>query len=265
MRYAKGSIQLNQAHDYPLLRQVVRSGFVTHDQLYGLMQLSHHEWNRHSFTWRLRRLVKHRLVVRESVPRVTGGQLVYSIGDSGAMLLQAAGEYCLMGPRPEDRAEDGAAVLHALEVNEIHLTLLRSGLAFRWIPVTEIRSQNELTTFGYAKDYDAVVEIMCTKGSLKFGLEYERSAKAERQYRLIAERITQERHLGHVLYLFPNRDLADYVARFFTQTVPRVYFGLVQDWHAQVLEMPVTATPAHRRVRFREGLAKNASVQLALV
>ena len=135
-------------------------------------------------------------------------------------------------------------------------------MPFRWIPATEIRSQNELTTFGYAKDYDAVVEIMCTNGARKFGLEYERSAKAERHYRLIAHRMTQERHLGHVLYLVPNRDLADYVARFFTQRVPRVYFGLVQDWHAQVLEMPVVAVPAHKRISLREGLGRDASVQL---
>jgi hypothetical protein len=263
MRYAKGSIHLSQAHDYPLLRQVLRSGFVTQDQLYGLMHLSHHEWNRHTFSWRLRRLVKHSFVVRQSVPAVAEGQFIYSIGDSGAMLLQSAGEYCLIGLRREDKAEDRAAVFHALEVNDIHLTLLRSGLAFRWIPATEIRSQNELTTFGYAKDYDAVVEIMWANGSVKFGLEYERSAKAERHYRLIAHRMTQERHLGHVLYLLPNRDLADYVSRFFTQRVPRVYFGLLQDWHAQVLEMPVVAAPADKRISLREGLGRSVSFQLA--
>jgi hypothetical protein len=263
MRYAKGSIQLGQVHDYPLLRQVLQSGFVTQDQLYSLMHLSHHEWNRHSFTWRLRRLVKHGFVVRHSVPAVAGSQFIYSIGDSGAMLLQGAGEYCLIGPRREDKAEDGATAFHALEVNEIHLTLLRSGLAFRWIPATEIRSQNEFTTFGYAKDYDAVVEITCADGSVKFGLEYERSAKAERHYRLIAHRMTQERHLGHVLYLLPNRDLADYVARFFTQRVPRVYFGLVQDWHAQVLEMPVLAAPANKRISLGEGLGRSTSFQVA--
>jgi len=265
MRYAKGSLQLSHAHDYPLLRQVLRSGFVTQDQLYDFMHLSHHEWNRHSFTWRLRRLVNHKFVVRQSMPAAASGQFVYSIADSGAIVLQSAGEYCLVGWRREGRVEDAAAVSHAVEVNGLHLTLLRSGLAFRWIPATEIRSQNELTRFGYAKDYDAVVEIMGTNGLLKFGLEYERSAKAERQYRLIAHRITQERHLGHVLYLFPNRDLADYVARFFTQRVPRVYFGLVQDWHAEVLEMPVASASADRRIRLREGLVRNISVQLALV
>ena len=263
MRYSKDSIQLSQAHDYPLLRQVLRSGFVTPDQLYTLMHLSHHEWNRHTFTWRLRRLVKHGLVVRQSMPAVAGGQSVYSIGDRGAMLLQGAGEYCLVGPSRGERPEDGASAFHALEVNEIHLTLLRTGLAFRWIPATEIRSQNELTTFGYAKDYDAVVEILCADGSVKFGMEYERTAKAERHYRLIANRLTQERHLGHVLDLLPNRDLADYVTRFFTQQVPRLYFGLLQDWHAQALEMPVVAAPGNKRLSFRDGLGGNVSVQLA--
>jgi hypothetical protein len=91
-------------------------------------------------------------------------------------------------------------------------------------------------------------------------LEYERSAKSERQYRLIAHRMTQERNLGHVLYLLPNRDLASFIARFFTQSLPCVYFGLVQDWHSQILDMPVVAGPAEKRISLREGLGRNVSV-----
>jgi hypothetical protein len=71
--------------------------------------------------------------------------------------------------------------------------------------------------------------------------------------------MTQERHLGHVLYLLPNRDLADCVARFFTQRVPRVYFGLAQGWHAQVLQMPVLAAAGNKRISLREGLGRSVS------
>ena len=105
MRYAKGSIQLSQAHDYPLLRQVLRSGFVTHDQLYCLMHLSHHEFNRHSFTWRLRRLVKHSFVVRQSMPRVAGGQFVYYIGDNGTTLLNPPTAQAQCSTRSRNRSK----------------------------------------------------------------------------------------------------------------------------------------------------------------
>lgn len=39
MRYWKGSIALTATHDYPRLRQVMRSTFITHCQLYDLLEL----------------------------------------------------------------------------------------------------------------------------------------------------------------------------------------------------------------------------------
>jgi hypothetical protein len=42
MRYWKGSIALSPTQDYPLLRQVLRSTFITHRQLYELLKLDFH-------------------------------------------------------------------------------------------------------------------------------------------------------------------------------------------------------------------------------
>jgi len=39
----------------------------------------------------------------------------------------------------------------------------------------EIRSQNELTAFGFAKDYDAIVTVRTDIGERRFALEYERT------------------------------------------------------------------------------------------
>ena len=91
MRYAKGSLQLSQAQDHPLLRQVLRSEFATQSQLYEFMRLRHQEWSRRSFDWRLRRLVRHELVHRDSLPCFRG-DLVCSIAPSGAAVLQGLGE-----------------------------------------------------------------------------------------------------------------------------------------------------------------------------
>ena len=38
MRYWKGSIAISPTQDYPLLQQVLRSTFVTHQQLYALSE-----------------------------------------------------------------------------------------------------------------------------------------------------------------------------------------------------------------------------------
>ena len=46
----------------------------------------------------------------------------------------------------------------------------------------EVRSQNELTGFGFAKDYDAVLTVHTEAGEQRFALEYERSPKPMRYY-----------------------------------------------------------------------------------
>lgn len=239
MRYRKGSIELSLSHDLPLLRQILRSEFTTHAQLFEFMRLNHVERSRKSFDWRLRRLVKHGLVVQREVA-LCGAQPVYSIGRSGALLLQGRGEYCLLGCPRRNRNDAEPTALHALELNEIHLSVLRSGVLARWIPAAEIRSQNELTGFGYAKDYDAIVTVGTDGGDRRFALEYERTPKAARLYRAIAADISQEHHLDRILYLVPNYDLLRFVSTFFTNAKPSVYFGLVRDWHERLLDMRVS-------------------------
>ena len=163
MRYPKGSIQLNESRDLPLLRQILRSEFVSHSQLLEFMRLNHHERSRNSFDWRLRRLVDRELVRRQTM-RGCAGEFVYSIASSAAVLLQGVGEYCLVGRDRFNGKEAERSVLHATGLNEIHLSVLRAGVLVRWIGSMEIRSQNELTTFGFAKDYDAIVTVRTEAG-----------------------------------------------------------------------------------------------------
>lgn len=262
MRYTKGSIKLSESHDYPLLRQILRCGFATHGQIYEFMRLGCYERDRHCFNWRLRRLVQQGLAARWMQPAIAGTQFLYSIATSGALLLQGAGEYCLFALGRRGKSDDELSVRHALELNEIHLTLLRSKLPARWIPAAEIRSQNELTTFGFAKDYDAVIEVRFDEGVLKFALEYERTPKAAKDYRLIARRIGNEVHLDQILYLTPNHDLLNYVSRFFEQPLPRIYFGIVRDWHSRLLDMPVVDASSQKRLPLGDALRGNSAARM---
>jgi len=59
VRYWKGSIALSSIRDYPLLRQVLRSTFITHGQLYEFMRLEYCATSRNAFNNRVLRLVKH--------------------------------------------------------------------------------------------------------------------------------------------------------------------------------------------------------------
>src|SRR6267143_3911583 len=253
MRYPKGSIQLNESRDLPLLRQILRSEFVSHSQLLEFMRLNHHERSRKSFGWRLRRLVDRELVRRQTM-RGCAGEFVYSIASSAAVLLQGVGEYCLVGRDRFNGKEAERSVLHATGLNEIHLRVLRAGVLVRWIGSMEVRSQNELTGFGFAKDYDDVVTVRTEAGEQRFALEYERSPKTIKYYRDVAASLSREAHVNHVLYLTCNYDLLQFISGFFRNTKCRVFFGLAKDWHSQLLDMPVSCSSATRYFRLRETL-----------
>jgi hypothetical protein len=238
MRYPRGSIQLNQSRDLPLLRQILRSEFVTHSQLFEFMQLNHYERSRNSFHWRMRRLVERGLVLRQTLVAGTG-DAVYSIASDAAALLQSLGEYCLVGCGRADAEKANRNVLHAIGLNDIHLSALRAGLLVRWMGPMEIRSQNELTAFGFAKDYDAVVTVRTDIGERRFALEFERTPKPAKCYRAIASCVSQEVQVNRLLYLVANYDILRFVSGFFTKAVYPVFFGLLTDWHSHLLEMPV--------------------------
>lgn len=253
MRYPAGSLQLNPSRDLPLLRQVLHSEFATHSQLFEFMRLNHYERSRKSLDWRLRRLVDRGLLRRNTTPGCTG-DLVYSVAGTAAALLQGMGEYCLVGRDRFNGKEAERSVLHAIELNEIYLSVLRAGLLVRWISSMEIRSQNELTGFGFAKDYDAVLTVHTEAGAQRFALEYERSPKPMRYYRDVAASLNHEAHVNQVLYLVPNYDLLQFISAFFRNYPCRVFFGLVKDWHGQLLDLPVSCSSATRCCRFRETL-----------
>jgi len=253
MRFPKGSIQLNPSRDLPLLRQILHSEFVTESQLFEFSQLNHYERSRNSFHWRMRRLADRGLVLRQTLVAGTG-DAVYSVASNAAALLQSMGEYCLVGSGRTDAEKRNRIALHAIALNEIHLTALRAGSLVRWMGSTEIRSQNELTAFGFAKDYDAIVTVRTDIGERRLALEYERTLKPARCYRAIAGSLRREVQVNRLLYLVANYDILRFVSGFFTSTEYPVFFGLLADWHSRLLEMPVLGGLTKRTSSLREAL-----------
>jgi hypothetical protein len=261
----KGSIQLNEARDLPLLRQILRSEFATHSQLFEFVRLEHYEQNRQSFDWRLRRLVENGLVVRHA-PTAGMREAVYSIATSGAEVLLDSGEHCLFGRDRSNGRYAERSLPHALGLNEIHLSALRAGVLVRWIGALEIRSQNELTRCGFAKDYDGIVTVGTESGEHRFALEYERSPKTIDRYRAVSEALNRETLVPHVLYLVTSADLLRFVRSHVGKAQGRVCFGLARDWHSQLLDMAVTSSPSTPPRRLREFLAfAGAPISSALI
>jgi hypothetical protein len=223
------------------LRQVLHSGFIAHSQLFEFLKLDYCVSSRNAFNNRVRRLVKHGLLVRRDCPGVNR-EAVYSVSGAGALELTGSGEQ-FVHSSPKKRSDSAQRVAHhSLELNEIHLSLKRSGSLIYWMPETEIRSRNDLTSHGYWKYYDAVVVVRLAERDCKFALEYERTPKAARHYIDIRQRIEQEVSVDHFLYLVPNYDLLWFVADKLSECRRTVYFGLLREFLQQTLMLPVRRT-----------------------
>ena len=129
MRYPKGAVALKSSQDTLLLQQVLRSRHVSHEQLWEFMQHKAREHRRRIFNWRLKRLVEHELVVRRSEPNRSW---VYSVSREGAEHLVGLGEAAALLVTGGFVGLDDSALHHSLELNELHLALLRAGVLTAW-------------------------------------------------------------------------------------------------------------------------------------
>ena len=253
MRYIKGSISLSPEHDYPLLRQVLRSGLVTHDQLFEFMRLGKYESSRSSFNWRVRRLTRYGLTTRHTVASA-GKAFVYSITPAGELELAGIGEQFLTTPAKPERNDKELQVAHSLELNNIHLSLLRAGLLVRWVPEIQLRSRNLSMGVRNGKVYDAIVTVRLDTRGATFALEYERTAKSEGLYAEVRYKFEAEQDLDHFLYLASTEDVLKFVSWQFRNSKRNVCFGLLADWYRRLLDTEVFDWTCHQYRPLRTAL-----------
>jgi hypothetical protein len=257
MRYIKDSISLSPEHDYPLLRQVLRSGLVTHDQLFEFTQLGNYESSRPTFNWRVRRLTKYGLTVRHTVPSA-GKAFVYSITPAGELELAGIGEQFLTTPGKLDRNDKELQVAHSLELNNIHLSLLRAGLLVRWVPEIQLRSRNLSMGVRNGKVYDAIMTVRLDNRNATFALEYERTAKSKEEYAEVRNKFEAEQELDRFLYLASTEDVLKFVSWQFRNSKRNVCFGLLADWYRRLLDTEVFNWTCHKYRPFRAALMGGA-------
>lgn len=253
MRYPKGTVIVSRTRDVPLLEHVLHCGFATGRQLFEFLQLDCLERSRSAFEQRLRRLVQHKLVRRQS-GLLSGDEWVYSIAPKGVSLLVEMGEL-YAGRGVHEQGEGQLVVNHWLDINEVHLALRRRNVLVRWTPESEIRSQNDLTTFEYAKDYDAIVTVTCGGVDCRFALEYERIAKTKSRYVQICRELDQEVHVGMLLYLAPTYHVLSCMKQCFAPRKLVICLAVAAEFVQELLETPViVAGRSDRPVRFSEVL-----------
>jgi hypothetical protein len=236
MRYPKGSIVLSDSLDVPALRKVYQGGHVTGWQLYRALNPVFEENKWKCFVRRLGLLSQRDFLLRMVVDGMSAP--VFALGDEGARSLQGRLATVIeAAPRNTGRGNRDH-VWHDVELFELQLKLRQSGLVSSWLYEPEIRADNELTNFGYAKDYDAIVTFRNGSVSGKVALEYERFPKSTKQYRRIADTLNRETKVAAVLYLVCNVQMESFLLNGLRGTRQPVYVCQAQ----QFADHPTEAT-----------------------
>jgi hypothetical protein len=247
MRYPKGSIVLSDSLDVPALRKVYQAGHVTAWQLYRALNPVFEENKWKCFVRRLGLLSQRDFLLRMVVDGMSAP--VFALGDEGARSLQGRLATVIEAAQRNTGRGNRDHVWHDVELFELQLKLRQSGLVSSWLYEPEIRADNELTNFGYAKDYDAIVTFRNGNGSGKVALEYERFPKSTKQYRQIAETLNRETKVAAVLYLVCNVQMESFLLNGLRGTRQRVYVCQAQqfaDHPTEATLVDVTRQAQHR-------------------
>src|SRR5579864_5673452 len=127
MRYAKGTFIISSESDIPLLLHVRNSRFLSHQQLFELLQYDALASCRSTFNWRIQRLIKTGHIERlQNVFR--RGSPIYRIARNGLLELEGEGHFAIALHSRTANMPHQAQVFHALELNAIRLALARKAL-----------------------------------------------------------------------------------------------------------------------------------------
>jgi hypothetical protein len=239
MRYHKNTIAISRSRDLPMLRQIHYSAVVSHSQLFQFMLAGHCEQNLESFNWRVRRLVKHGLVRRQFV---AGSESLYTVTNAGVTCLEMHGDSYVEtdGNGPVSEASQ---LLHDLELNNIHLSLLRSGVLCNWTPQARLHAIVSRGFAPYQKAYDAVAEVMLPGESGlrgRIALEYERTLKDAARYREIGALLDKEQNVDLILYLAGSPRACERIREQMGRRCWRICTALLEPFKENGLDVEVT-------------------------
>ncbi len=250
MRYAKGTVALSPKQDIPLLLQVRNSRFITHQQLFAVMQLAAVEYSRRSFNWRIQRLVgSNYLSICEG--NFGYGAAVYRITRHGLLQLEKYGYFAAVLNSRTQHLPHVSQGHHALELKAIHLALARGNVLASWQSDIETASSNTVSAAPLEKDYDAIVDVWNNNKIARFALEYERTLKSARQYDKIRQALEAENKVGCILYLTAGEEITLHLAREFSGVTKRVAFTNASSFRKGLLDTMVITDPGRVDVPFR--------------
>ena len=222
--------------DGKVLEIVATAKWITHRQLSEIAKIIRLEKNdnRKVFEWRVRRLSELGLLKKQRPPFLNQA-ILYSITKNGIFRLETMGMHPRSLASDRDEPESEHFIPHALELNRIWISLLRSGMLSRWLPDSAIRVLRRAGNQEYAKVYDAVATLREGYELCKIGIEYERSLKTIDKYQEIGSKLADERGVQAVLYLCPNNEILRTITDVFFRSRKTVIVALMEDFVANPL------------------------------
>lgn len=165
---------------------------------------------------------------------------MYTVNKNGLLELESQNEFAIALHSGTHQMPDRSQVYHALELNEIRLSLIRSGLLVSWQSEVEIASANMVSAAPYQKDYDAIVKIWLGNEIREFALEYEHSLKSTKQYEKVRATLDAERRVGCILYLTVDQNVLTAIMYQLTPVSTRLGFLTSGAFREQLLRASVT-------------------------
>lgn len=203
MRYRQGSIGFGPK-DGALLEIVGTATRITHTQLFEMASLKYIENVRRVFNWRIERLLQHAMM-RKGKVLFRGSDPVYSITRHGIAALASLSIHLVSVYVDSQEEEVQHQLQHAVELNSIHLTLLRSGALTFWTPAKFLQALNMMPPYDYAKCYDAVATLYIDGQRIELGVEYEHTMKRPvDRYTPIKARIEEEKRADAIMFVVPT-------------------------------------------------------------
>lgn len=251
MRYSRNSLIVSPGRDLPLLLQVRNSRFITHQQLFELLQYTNVGQTRSSFNWRTRRLLEagHISICGD---HSGAGAPVYRITKDGLSLLEYHGHFTTVLHSRTEHLPHSSQIFHALELNNIHLALRRKNLLADWHSEVEIASFNTISERALQKDYDALVGIWLGEKRACFALEYERSLKSSRQYERVRAALDSEDEVDCVLYLTSGIEILVHLVHQLRPVDVTLAFATARDFLELLLDTTVITQNSLSGVKFRK-------------
>lgn len=245
MRFLPGTISISSGGDVPILRKVHQAGHLTTRQLYRALmpEFEKNQWD--SFNRRTRVLSNHGFLVRQTVRGLDSH--VLSLGEDGEEHLRARSRTLAEAVSRRTRNGQRGQVRHDVELFDLYLTLLRAKAVTAWQSETEIRADNDFTTHGYVKDYDAVVTFHCGGRTAKVALEYERTPKTSREYGRIVAAVNRETRIHAVIYLVCNLHMESFLTHALRNATQPMYIARADAFASEPEHAPLIDVRSRRQ------------------